>query len=113
ATALLINRRGWTTIASWIFIASTVIATTLRTLDVGGIRSPGVIAYFVFALIAGLLLGQRAAIATALVSATICLGLALAEQYSFLPPQTLYYGVFTYWWLICLYLSLTIFIVYL
>ncbi len=112
-TCLAINRRGWTTIASWLFIASSIVAITQRTLNVGGIHSPGVIMYFVFALIAGLLLGRRAGIATALGSAAICLGLALAEHYSLLPPQTLHYGVFTYWWLFCLYMSFIIFIVYL
>ncbi len=112
-TCLSINRRGWTTIASWLFIASSIVAITQRALNVGGIRSPGVIMYFVFALIAGLLLGRRAGIATALVSATICLCLAFAEHYGLLPTQTLHYGVFTYWWLLCLYLSFIIFIVYL
>src|SRR5579872_5504604 len=34
---LALNRRGWTTAASWLFIASSIVAITLRTLSVGGI----------------------------------------------------------------------------
>ena len=58
---LELNRRGWTRFSSWLFIVTVVALASFRALASGGIRSPGVTMFFVFALAGGLLLGDPSA----------------------------------------------------
>ena len=110
---LVLNHQGWTTIASWLFVAGAVLVVTGNSITGGGIRSPGVTMFYVFALAAGLLLGVRAGIATALACASIGLALVLSERYGLLPPQTFQYRAFAYWCLNVIYMGLVIFLLHL
>jgi PAS domain S-box-containing protein len=110
---LALNRRGWATIASWLFVAGAVLIVTRNSISGGGIRSPGVTMFYVFALAAGLLLGLRAGITVALACATIGLALVLSERYGVLPPQTFQYSAFAYWCLNVFYMGLVIFLLHL
>ena len=112
-TILALNRRGWTNLASWLLISATILIATKNSFASGGIRAPGVSTFVVFALAAGLLLGLRAGIATALACAAIDLGLVLAEQYGLMPPQTVHYRVFAYWWLNTIHMGLVVLLLHL
>lgn len=110
---LPLNRRGWTKAASWLFVAGAILVVTRNSLTAGGIRSPGVTMFYVFALAAGLLLGVRAGIATALACAAIGLSLVLSERYGLLPAPTVQYSAFAYWWLNVVYMGLVILLLHL
>lgn len=112
-TVLALNRRGLTNLASWLLITVTIVLATKNSLASGGIRAPGVSTFFVFALAAGLLVSLRAGIATALVCAAIDLGLVLAERYGLMPPQTVHYSAFAYWWLNTVHMALVILLLHL
>jgi PAS domain S-box-containing protein len=107
---LELNRRGWTKFSSWLFIVMIVALSSFRALASGGIRSPGVTMFYVFALAAGLLLGEWAGIAVGIVCAIIGLGLVLAEEHGVLPPQTLHYSALSLWWINIIYIGLTLFL---
>jgi PAS domain S-box-containing protein len=107
---LELNRRGWTRLSSWLFIVTVVTLSSFRALFSGGIRSPGVTMFYLFALAAGLLLGEGAGIAVGAVCAIIGLSLVLAEQHGVLPLQTIQYDAFTLWWINIIYIGLTLFL---
>ena len=110
---LALNRRGWTNLASWLFITATILIATKNSLASGGIRAPGVSTFFVFALAAGLLLSLRAGIATALACAAIDGALILTEQYGLLPRQTVHYSAFAFWCLNIIHMALVILLLHL
>jgi len=111
AIALLaLGHRGRINTAGWFLIAIDILSTSLRALHAGGIRAPGVTLFFIYPLMAGLLLGEAAGVVTAAVCAAIGLGLVLAEQHNILPDQTRFYNIFTYWWIGCFYMSLVIYL---
>jgi hypothetical protein len=56
---LWLTRLGRVRLASWIYVLVLISLITYNAPAVGGIRSPGVQAYFIFAMLAGLLLGTR------------------------------------------------------
>ena len=107
---LAIGKRGWIDSAAWLLIGIDIASTSLRALTAGGIRAPGVTLFFVYPLMAGLLLGERAGIATAIVCAAIGLGLVLGEHHNLLPDQTVVYNNFTAWWIGCFYMCLVIYL---
>jgi PAS domain S-box-containing protein len=107
---LELNRRGWTRLSSWLFVVTIVALSSFRALFSGGIRSPGVTMFYVFALAAGLLLGEGVGIAVGVVCAVIGLSLVIAEQHGVLPRQTIQYDAFTLWWINIIYIGLTLFL---
>ena len=108
---LELNRRGHTSAASVLFLVLVITLVSTRALVAGGIRSPGVTMYYVFALAAGLLLGERAGIITAIICSAIALGLVVAEHFDFLPAQTIHYTALSYWWLNLLYMCLIVLLI--
>jgi PAS domain S-box-containing protein len=109
---LELNRRGWTRFSSWLFIVTVVALASFRALASGGIRSPGVTMFYVFALAGGLLLGDGVGIAVGVVCAIIGLGLVLAEEQGLLPAQTIQYDAFTLWWINIISIGLTLFLLH-
>ena len=105
---LAVARRGRTRLASWMLVSGLVLLVTGLAVRAGGIRSPGVAAYFVFVMMAGLLLGDAAAAILAAVCVALGLGLALAETVGLLPPQTVRYSAMTHWLLTTLYIGLVV-----
>ena len=108
---LALNRRGRTRLASGLFVVSLVLLITLGALRAGGIRSPGVGMYFVFVLIAGLLLGHRAGVTTAIACSCLGLGLVALELLGQLPERTVEYDAPTLWGINAIYMALVLFLV--
>ncbi len=108
---LEVSRRGQTHLASVLFISGLVLLVTVMALTAGGIRSFGATMYFVFVLMAGLLLGERASIITALICATLGLGLVSVEQLGIMPTQTAPYTAVSVWLLSCMYMGVVIILV--
>ncbi|HEY2836915.1 MAG TPA: PAS domain-containing protein, partial [Rhizomicrobium sp.] len=111
--AIWLSRRGHTGAGCWLFITGNIAFVTQRALVGGGIHAPNVVMYFVFALIAGALLGRLAGVITATAAVVICLLMALGQEAGIVPPQIVSHSYFTDWWLILLCMSIIMFIVYL
>ena len=108
AIALWLNSRGRVRAASWLYVLVILALITYNAPAGGGIRSPGVQAYFIFVMLAGLLLGVRAGIAMALICAALGLGLVVAERTGVLPAQGADYNIVTRWLLTCLYIGVAL-----
>ena len=74
-----VMRSGAVQLAGYITIAVIWLASTLLALDGSGIRGTGFVSYFVIMLLAGLLVGARAAIGIAILSILSGFALAYAE----------------------------------
>jgi signal transduction histidine kinase/CheY-like chemotaxis protein len=95
--ALVLARRGRVRLAGAIFVASVVLLAAGFTIQSGGIRSPALGAMVIMVMMAGLLVGERAAIGIAILATAIGFGLALAEWYGVLPAPTVQHTPFTLW----------------
>ncbi len=109
--ALLVLGRRSTRAASALFVAGLVSLVTFNALSGGGIRSPGVTAYLLFPLMAGVLLGARAAVVTAAVCATLGFALVAAGWQGIL-VQTAQYDELALWMLNCIYMGVSIVLVH-
>ena len=83
--ALLVNRRGHTRLASLIVIVSLWLVITASAVTAGGIASMAASFYAVLVLAAGLLLGARAALVTAVVSVLTSFAFIVLELTGRLP----------------------------
>ena len=72
-------QRGAVRLAGYLHISMIWVASTLLALNGSGVRGTGFISYFVVMLLAGLLLGVRAAVGIAVISILSGFGLAYAE----------------------------------
>ena len=104
---LAVNRRGRTRMASVLFVTGIVLVLTILAPTDGGIRASAVTGYLVVALAAGVLLGERAGVVTALVCAFLGLGLVVTEELGFL-PQSIQYNPITLWLLNSLFMGVVI-----
>jgi PAS domain S-box-containing protein len=95
--ALLFSRGGRTRLASWWLLTGLIAIITVLALDAGGITAPGINAYLLFVLIAGILLGELAAVGVALACGALSLGLVVAENLGVLPQQTVMHSSLTRW----------------
>jgi signal transduction histidine kinase/ActR/RegA family two-component response regulator/PAS domain-containing protein len=105
---LWLTRLGRVRLASWIYVLVLISLITYNAPAVGGIRSPGVQAYFIFAMLAGLLLGTRVGILIGIVCALLALGLVMAEVWGMVPERITEYEAFPRWLLICVYMSMAL-----
>ena len=105
---LVVDRRGHTRVASIALVAGLVALVTVMSLSAGGIRSPGVTMFFIFVLMAGLLLGQRAGIVAAAVCAAIGLALALLSSSPLIARPALPYRPIALWLLNTLYMGVVL-----
>ena len=94
---LAANRRGSTRAASIGLVVGLITMVSVLALSAGGIRSPGMTMSFVFVLMAGLLLGQRAGVIAAVICAGIGLGYVLLEFNGGLPVPRRTYTPVTLW----------------
>jgi|CXWL01.1.fsa_nt_gi PAS domain S-box-containing protein len=99
---LSLNHLRQVNLACWLFLGGVIALLTTNAPPAGGIRSPGIQAFFIFVMLAGLLLGQRAGMLTALVCALLGLGLVVLERTGHIAPTTLY-GPEALWLLTCVY----------
>jgi len=105
---LELSIRGKTMLAGSLFVAGLVILITGNAIRAGGIRSPGLMALLVFVLMAGILLGKRAAIITAVSCSSLGLVLVGLEKSGMLPVQSVFYSPFNLWLLSSVYMCLAI-----
>ena len=105
---LAVNRRGHTQTASIALVAGLVTLVTAMSFSAGGIRSPGVTMFFIFVLMAGLLLGQRAGIVAAAICAAIGLALALLSSSALIAHPAVPYSPIALWLLNTLYMGVVL-----
>ena len=108
---LLLLRRGHLQLASFLYVVWGISLIAERAIHAGGIRSPGMPMLYVFALVAGFLLGETAGIATAVACAVLGLLLVGLEHFGILPPATLHYTAISYWWLSFMYMCVVVMMV--
>lgn len=106
-TTLALNRRGRTRLASWLYICVILALLTVNATTGGGIRSPGVQAYFIFVMLAGLLLGERVGVITGLACAALGLGLVLLEFFGAVSAERIY-NAGVLWLLTCVYIGVAL-----
>jgi signal transduction histidine kinase len=90
---------------STMLVGGLILVIAFNALSAGGIRSPGVISYSVLVMMAGLLMGYRAGIVTAVVCALLALALVATELTGHLPEQTVFNGPLTRWAMLCIYMG--------
>ncbi len=96
--SLVLVQIGRLRAAAWVLIAMTWISTTVGVAGAGGIQLPGVSFYAISIVAAGLLLGSRAALATALMSIAAAGVLAIFQSQDLLPePYVFYDRIISYW----------------
>jgi len=105
---LAVNRRGHTRAASIALVTGLVALVTVMSFSAGGIRSPGVTMFFIFVLMAGLLLGQRAGIVAAALCAAIGLALALFSSSPAVASPVVPYSPIALWLLNTLYMGVVL-----
>lgn len=95
--ALLANKHGKTVLGTLAFICGFMVQNALHALQAGGVRSPGIQAFFILAMMAALILGERGGLLIALGCIAVTFGLALAETLQVLPVQSVVFGQWTLW----------------
>jgi PAS domain S-box-containing protein len=86
---LVLNRHGKTALASWCLIVGLILVSAERGWFLGGLEAPALTPFFIlYVLAAGLLLGQRGAIAFAAVCSAIGFGFLVASGSGVLPATT-------------------------
>jgi PAS domain S-box-containing protein len=111
AVCVGINARGWTRLASYIFITVVLLNVAVRAPFAGGLQSPSATMFYIFALTGGLLLGARVGLFIAIICALYGLGLVVAQDRHLLPVQTIYYSPFAYWWKNVMFMAIVIVLV--
>lgn len=113
--ALRLSRWGRPTAGSWLLIgATTTLVTTLAYFG-QGVGSPALGSYCVIVLMAGLLLGEAASVATGFACGLAALGLVYLETTGRLPsPRTVFvYSPATYWLLNARWITVTVILTHL
>ncbi len=80
-------RRGFVRPASLIFVSALWVYCSFVIAIFGGSQSPAIVLYFLVIIIAGLLLGGRAAVALSALTVLAGVGLMFAEVRNLLPPS--------------------------
>ena len=93
--AWLVMRRGYVRMASIALLVGTFLILAISMFTGGGVRAPGYSGFFALILLAGLLLGWKAAVGTALLSTLYGAILLQADSYGLL-PELLNYNSSTY-----------------
>ncbi len=109
---IALSRRGRTRMAAWLFILGVVLLVTFNGLNGGGIHTPGISAYLVVVLLAGLLLGRNAGVKVAILCAAFGLGLVLLENFGVITGAQRY-GATAQWLLSCVFIGLTFILMHL
>jgi len=106
---LWLARHGRVRLASWIYLGAVIALITYNALTAGGIRSTGIQAYFVFVMVAGVLLGMRAGIVMTVVCAGLGLALVVAERMGLpYPRDTDGYSAPARWLMSCVFIAVSL-----
>ena len=100
--------RGRVRAASWVYVCVLVALVTFNAPGAGGIRSPGIQSYFIFVMMTGLLLGDRAGIKMAVACAVLGLALVIVEVTGVTATRQVDYNPVVRWLLICLYMGVAL-----
>ena len=103
-----VNRSGRTALAGAGLVAGLVALVTAFAPSAGGVQSPGVSMYFVFVLLAGLLLGQRGGVITAVACGAIGLVFVVLEISGGTARPDPVYSPVTLWLLNCMYMAVVL-----
>src|SRR5262249_49765700 len=106
--ALAVASRGHVRTASCLVVAAYIALVTALSLNAGGVRSPGIHSFLVFVLLATILLGDFAGVATALCCSAIIAALVVADFTGVLPKQTVIYGPPALGLIACIYMGLIV-----
>ncbi len=96
---LRLIRLGRVELAGLLLSSGVWVLVTLAAIAYGGVLTPGLFSYFSTILIAGLLLGRRAALGFVGLSILASLGLLYADLRQILPPPIFPTTPFTMWWM--------------
>jgi PAS domain S-box-containing protein len=105
---LALSFRGYTYLSSKLLVLFSIIVVTEIAFTSNGIRSPSIYAFIVIVLIAGLLLGTKGGINTALVSCLIGLGLIYIETKGGLPAARFVHTDYSLWMSLAFYLAIAV-----
>jgi signal transduction histidine kinase/DNA-binding response OmpR family regulator len=94
---LRLQRQGRGRLASWLLVSWTWLVITWGIVFSGGIRTPLTMMFIPSILMVGLLLGQRAAIAVAVLSIVTELAMMLLESRGVLPAPFMEFDLPTWW----------------
>lgn len=95
--ALLVNKKGHSVIASYIFIGACILLTTGAALVSGGVKTPAMMTYLPTIFAGGILLGKRGGIVTAIVCVLITFAMVMLQTYGLLPETPLFKNPFSFW----------------
>jgi PAS domain S-box-containing protein len=110
---LALSHRGYTRLASILFVLFSMIVISEIAFTSGGVRSPGIYAFIIIVFIAGLLLEIRSGIITALLSCFIGLGFSYAASKGGLPPASFNHTDYSLWISLTFYLAVAVGLQYL
>lgn len=96
-TALLVMRTGRVALASWLLVATNWVFDTAVMVMSRGLISPMITAHVTLLVMAGLLLGGRAAVLIAALNGLAGLGMVYAAQNGLLPPPILFEDALSRW----------------
>jgi len=99
---LLINRKGHSTTASYIFLIGCAIVLSVLVFSSGGLDTPALTGFLPMIFLAGILLGKRASIVAAIASIILALAEVMMAKNGLLPathlfnnPLSIFYGFAT------------------
>jgi signal transduction histidine kinase len=105
---LELNRRGRTALAGALFVAALTATVTNRAFSSGGVTSPATQIYLIIVLTAGVVLGPRGGIITALISMAIGLGFVLVARAGLLPPAEIVFTPVAMWLYSCMCIGMAV-----
>jgi signal transduction histidine kinase len=111
--AVLLAKRGYAVGGAWFMVAAFFSMSTALAYSGAGIRNPGINAYYVVVLMAGLLLGERAGVAVGIAGALAGLALVLAERVAGPLRQAVEYEPVTLWLLNVRWIGVTVVLMHL
>ena len=95
--ALYINRRGHSLAAAYIFVGTCILVTSVAAAVSGGVKTPAMMTYPPTIFAAGILLGKKGGLWTALVCVLISFALVILQIHDLLPVTPLFKNPFSYW----------------
>lgn len=110
---LLVNRKGHTRIASFLFVGMWISSVFMLAWSTGGSRAPAIHLIPVVVLVAGLMLGWKQGVLTGLVAVLGSLGFVVAENAHILPVSTVVHTPLSLWIIVVLCIGLLAFLQYL
>ncbi len=105
---LALNRSGWTRLASSLLVLLLGLLAGFRAYTTGGVNAPAISLFFYVSMVAGVLLGTKGGVLSALVMAAFGLCLLLMEKSGALPARQIAFTPETYWIYSCMALALTV-----